>query len=284
MSKKFWVVCTLLCSLGAPGAYAEPVKVIRNVIYGPHEKQRMDVYLPADPSHAPVFFMVHGGDWQYGDKAGRHITKNKISRWVSRGIIFVSANYRLLPEADPLKQAEDLALAISKAQRFAPSWGGDPGKFVLLGHSAGAHLVTLLSASPDMANKAGALPWLGVVAMDSAAMDVPAVMQRKHLRLYDEAFGSDPAYWKKASPIHLLSKTAPPLLAVCSLYREDNPCNENLALQKQAAQLGLRVEVLQQSMSHGEINDRLGEDEAYTAAVEAFMSSLDPQLAALLGQ
>lgn len=284
MSKSFRAICTLVFSLISMSAYAEPVKSIRNVIYGPHEKHRMDVYLPADPSNAPVFFMVHGGGWRYGDKAGQHITKNKISRWVNKGIIFVSANYRLLPEADPLKQMEDIALAISKAQGFAPNWGGNPAKFVLLGHSSGAHLVTLLSASPEAANNMGAQPWLGVVAMDSAAMDVPAVMQRQHLRIYDDAFGSNPAYWQKASPTHLLSKTMPPLLAICSLNRKDDPCNENLSLQKQASQLGLRVEVLQQAMSHGEINDSLGKDEAYTAAVEAFMSSLDPHLAALLHQ
>ncbi|MDP2248523.1 MAG: alpha/beta hydrolase, partial [Nitrosomonadales bacterium] len=263
---------------------AEPAKSIKNVIYGPHDRHRMDVYLPADASNAPVIFMVHGGGWRHGDKAGRHITKNKISRWVNKGIIFVSTNYRVLPEADPLQQAEDIARAISKAQKFAPNWGGDPDKFVLLGHSAGAHLVMLVSASSEMATRIGARPWLGVVAMDSAAMDVPAVMQRKHLRLYDEAFGSDPTYWKKASPTHQLSRTTPPVLAICSLNRKDKPCDENLSMQKQALELGLRVEVLQQTMSHGEINERLGADEPYTAAVEAFMSSLDPQLAALLAQ
>lgn len=124
------------------------VKLISDMAYGPDEKQRMDVYIPAMAKGAPVIFMVHGGAWRVGDKAGRGVVENKVARWVPKGIIFISANYRLLPGADPLVQAGDIALAMAKAQANAEKWGGDPAKFVLMGHSAGAHLVSLVSANP----------------------------------------------------------------------------------------------------------------------------------------
>ena len=43
-----------------------------------------------------------------------------------QGVIFVSVNYRMIPEAEPLAQAEDVARALAKVQEMAPGWGGDP--------------------------------------------------------------------------------------------------------------------------------------------------------------
>lgn len=59
-------------------------------------------------------------------------------------LLFVSVENRLLPEADPLVQAQDVAAALAAAQRKVQTLGGDPRRFVLMGHSAGAHLVALL--------------------------------------------------------------------------------------------------------------------------------------------
>src|SRR5207247_470736 len=112
-------------------------------------------------------FMVHGGAWVLGDKASPGVMENKVARWAARGYILLSVDYRMIPEADPLEQAEDVARALAAAQAKAASWGGDPSKFVLMGHSAGAHLVGLLAADPARAFKRGAKPWLGAVLLDS---------------------------------------------------------------------------------------------------------------------
>ena len=80
--------------------------------YGNSKKQTPDVYLPDAPKNAPIIIMVHGGAWSIGDKGSSKVVTNKVNRWVSKGAIFVSVNYRLLPEADPLKQAKDVASAI----------------------------------------------------------------------------------------------------------------------------------------------------------------------------
>lgn len=249
-------------------------RVIRDVPYGDDARQRMDVYLPQQSRHAPVIFMVHGGAWRLGDKDARTVVENKRERWVPRGFIFVVVNYRMLPDAAPLEQARDVALAIAAAQAQAASWGSDPRKFIVIGHSAGAHLVALLSASPKIAEEAGAKPWLGAVLLDSAALDVAAIMQARHLRLYDRAFGTDPAYWKAASPLQQLSAAAPPLLAVCSARRGDS-CPQAHRFADKAKSLGLRAAVLEEDLSHREINELLGVDGAYTEAVERFMAGLD---------
>jgi acetyl esterase/lipase len=260
-------------SLIAQAAHAAP-GVIRDLPYGGDSHQRMDVYLPQQSRHAPVIFMVHGGAWRLGDKDARTVVENKRERWVPRGFIFVAVNYRMLPDAAPLEQAKDVALAIAAAQAKAASWGGDPGKFIVIGHSAGAHLVALLSASPKIAEEAGAKPWLGAVLLDSAALDVTAIMRARHLRLYDRAFGADPAYWRAVSPSQVLTAGAPPMLAVCSARRTDS-CPQARRFIDKAKSLGLRAAVLEEDLSHLQINELLGVEGAYTDAVERFMAGLD---------
>jgi arylformamidase len=247
-------------------------RILHDQTYGVHPRQVFDVYLPPNAHAAPILFMVHGGGWHTGDKAREEVVENKARHWLGKGYILVSSNYRLLPDADPLNQASDVAQAITAVQRQANGWGGDPARLVLMGHSAGAHLVALLSSDPQLAP--GVSPsWLGTVALDSAAFDVPAVMQGRHLPLYDRAFGKDSSYWQKASPLHVLRSGAHPLLAVCSTRRSD-ACPQAEAYATKARQLGVTVSVVREDRSHREINVDLGADPAYTARVDAFLHTL----------
>jgi acetyl esterase/lipase len=243
-----------------------------DVAYGSDKKQRLDVYLPSNPQNAPVIVMVHGGAWKIGDKRSENVVNNKKARWNPKGIIFVSVNYRLLPDADPLKQADDVASALAYVQKHASEWGGDASKIVLMGHSAGAHLVDLLSSDPN--RYPNLKPWLGTVSLDSAAMDIPKVMSTKHYDFYDEAFGTDPAYWADASPYQRLSSYAVPMLLVCSTERPDKPCGQTESFVQKAKSMNLRAEMTPQALKHKEINDELGLESNYTKVVEDFMRSL----------
>jgi len=66
---------------------------------------------------------------------------------------------------------------------------------------------------------------------------------------------------------------------VCSTQRADQPCAQAEAMARHVRSQGGRAEVLPQALSHGEINARLGLDSDYTRAVEAFMGSLDAEVA-----
>lgn len=265
----------------------QDVLVTRDVAYGDGKLQRLDIYRPAinyiAAQKAPIILMVHGGAWAYGDKANSRVIENKVTRWIPRGFIFVSVNYRMIPEADPVAQADDIARALATVQKSAPGWGGDPTRIILMGHSAGAHLVTLLNADESRAAKLGAQPWLGTVSLDSGALDVPSIMNRRHAKLYDAAFGADPEFWKTASPIHQLKAGGKPWLGICSDMIRDS-CPGNVAFAEQSRKLGLRAEILPEKLRHGPINEELGRPGAYTDAVETFMASLDPIVKALLGK
>ncbi|BEP94203.1 alpha/beta hydrolase [Acidovorax sp. A79] len=274
----------------APATLAAGVQRIADVPYGADPAQRMDVYVPTSPTtgtnslvasavRAPVIFMVHGGGWRHGDKAMGRVVQEKVNRWVPKGFILISINYRMLPDAPVAVQERDVQAALMAAQQRAGTWGGDPSRFILMGHSAGAHLVALLNARAPQALREGAWPWLGTVSLDSAMMNVPARMRAPHLPLYDDAFGADPAYWVAMSPLHQWTAGAPPMQMVCSAQRADDPCRQSDAMARHVRHQGGRAEVLPQDLDHGEINAQLGLDSDYTRAVEAFMGSLDAEVA-----
>lgn len=184
-----------------------------------------------------------------GGKGLRTLLEHKLKRWVPRGFIVVSTNYRLVPDADPDEQAQDLARALAVVQARAAA--------------------------------VGARPWLGSVLLDSGALDVPGILGARHLPLYDRAFGTDPTRWQAASPYHALGPAARPMLAVCSTQRAA-PCPEAEHFAIAARAHGARVDIHREDRSHRDINRQLGDDPVYTGAVERFLRSLDPLVAARL--
>lgn len=125
---------------------AHGVERITNVPYlsSGRVEHLLDVYRPkkAQDGLRPVVFYVHGGAFQI---------LSKDTHWLM-GIIFARAgyvvfniNYRLAPEHRFPAGLEDVAAAYQWVLREAPRWGGDPGRIVVAGESAGANLVTSLT-------------------------------------------------------------------------------------------------------------------------------------------
>src|SRR5437764_2647013 len=93
----------------AAGAQAQDVK--RDIPYAEKadERQVLDVYSPRDAKNLPVVFWIHGGGWQTGDKASVQL---KPQIFVDEGYVFVSTNYRLLPNVDMATIVRDIAKSI----------------------------------------------------------------------------------------------------------------------------------------------------------------------------
>ena len=265
---------------------ASPEPSIADVPYGPHPLQTFDVYRPAAAESggaSPIIVMVHGGGWCVGDKGAPGVTNLKVERWVGRGFVFISVNYPMVSDgSNALAQARDVALALAHVQANARQWGGDPDRLILMGHSAGEHLVPLVNADSALREAAGARRPLGTISLDAGAIDVPMQMPRVYRFLetrYREAFGETREEWVAASPYHRLDRQASPWLGVCSTRRRDEPCEQAKRYAEKSLELGVAAEVLPQSRSHAKINEQLGEPGAYTRAVERFMGSLDPVVA-----
>lgn len=236
--------------------------------YGADPAQAVDIYIPPNvPRDAPVIVMVHGGAWKIGDKANTGSVENKLRHWLPKGFVFVSVNYRMLPQAMAYAQAQDVAAALRWTQSHAADWGASDRKIILMGHSAGAHLVALLSSKPSMVGA----PWAGTVVLDSAAMKVSETMAGRHPKFYDEAFGGDPAGWAQASPMDQWTPQAVPMMLICSTKRPDKPCDDARAFQALAKRSDVRMPVLPQSLTHADVNRTLGLPGAYTDAVDGFI-------------
>jgi len=245
----------------------------RDVAYGSDPQQKLDVYIPANARNAPIIMMVHGGAWTLGDKAYLPVVKAKVARWLPKGYILVSPNYRMSRSPRVMDQADDVAKAIAHVQANASKWSGNGSRLLLMGHSAGAHLVTLLAAAPTIPAKYGVKPWLGTVSLDSAVLNVVEMMETKHHRLYDRVFGTDRGLWMEASPYHRLAARPAPMLLVCSSRRSDS-CPQAEAFAAKVQSLGGRARVMPVDMKHGTLNTELGQSSDYTVQFERFMHEL----------
>lgn len=124
----------------------------KDVAYGGPDKTLnvLDIYAPAKADKAPVLLFIHGGEWTKGDK--REIS-SKPKFFNEHGVVFVSINYRLSPKDKHPAQADDVATAIAWVREHIAQYGGDGGKIVIMGHSAGCHLATLVALDPEFLAK-----------------------------------------------------------------------------------------------------------------------------------
>lgn len=291
--KTFALLLMVALSLGYSGlasAQAVPPGAERYLVsYGAHPLQRFDVYLPKNKrllsTPSPIFFYVHGGGWDAGDKLATQMYYNKVARWVPRDFVFVSINYRLMSPGngiDPLDQVQDVATALSEVQRLAPEWRANPDKVILMGHSAGAHLITLFASNPIETWSLVLKPWLGTVSLDGAGLDLVEVMRNPHPGYFDAAFGINPLFWRAASPFKQLEGPTKRWLGVCSTVRPfyvPDSCHHAGNYAAEAERWGSPyAEPLPVALTHEQVNDTLGLENSYTRSVEAFLRTLDPEV------
>ena len=124
------------------------MQLVRNVSYGPATRHRLDVWRTSTtPKGAPVIFYLHGGAWTFGDK--REQGRPMLHEFVRRGWVVVAPNYRLAPGDPWPAQIEDATRALGWIKKNIATYGGDAGRVVVAGGSAGGHLAALLALSSE---------------------------------------------------------------------------------------------------------------------------------------
>ncbi|MEK6237577.1 MAG: carboxylesterase family protein, partial [Planctomycetales bacterium] len=90
-----------------------------------HKRHVLDIYAPEKPSKKslPVMFWIHGGGWQVGDKSDVALKPKALT---DRGFVFVSTNYRLLPEIAMEELIGDVAKSLGWVHENIAKHGGDP--------------------------------------------------------------------------------------------------------------------------------------------------------------
>lgn len=131
-------------------------RVERDLAYGTDPRQTLDLYIPKRlTGPAPVLLFFYGGGWTGGSKA-RYFPFGHA--FASKGIITAVADYRLYPQVRYPAFVEDGARAFAWLRNHAGTYGGDPGRLFLAGHSAGAYIAVMLAADRQYLQAAGVDP------------------------------------------------------------------------------------------------------------------------------
>ena len=266
-------------AIGERGASAPPAPGTRELAYGADPKQRLDLLVPPDATRAPLLLFVHGGGWSIGDK--RTGAGAKAAHFSAQGWAFASANYRLVPQVTVESQAADIAAAIAWARANAAGQGLDPDRIVLMGHSAGAHLVALVGTDPRYLAAAGVPIGAvrGVILLDGAGYDIAQQMARPGnpvAGMYDAAFGKDVTRQKALSPtLHAAAPNVARWLILPIDRRDDSKAqSEGLAAALRPAGASAKV-VAVSGESHASLNKGLGEAGDFaTGEVDTFLAEL----------
>jgi acetyl esterase/lipase len=140
-------------------------------VYGKHSNQRVRLWKPNGPdsTKSPVIVFVHGGSWTIGTYLDS-IGSAKVSHLTNRGYAFASVDYTLIPTITVKEQVQEVADCVAYLIKNATSHGIDPERIVLMGHSSGAHVVTLIGTDPSYMEKAGSSIHVlkGVIAVDGS--------------------------------------------------------------------------------------------------------------------
>ena len=251
----------------------------REYAYGADPKQRLDLVKPPGVARALVLLFIHGGGWSIGDKA--HAAGNKAIWANSKGWAFASANYRLVPQATVESQAADVASAIAWLRANAASQGLDPDRIVLMGHSAGAHLVALVGTDPTYLKAAG-VPMgaiKGVVLLDGAGYDVPtqASAEMNIVKpMYEAAFSNDPRRQAALSPTRHAAAPNVARWLILPIERRADSQAQSKGLAEALTRAGASATVIAvPDESHGSLNKGLGEASDFaTAQIDRFLDAI----------
>ncbi len=105
----------------------------------------LDIYRPAGPGGPwPTVLYVHGGGFRILSKDSHWVMGLALAR---RGLAVFNINYRLAPSHRYPAAHRDAADALAWVLEHAGRYGGDAGRLVLAGESAGANMVTALTVA-----------------------------------------------------------------------------------------------------------------------------------------
>jgi acetyl esterase/lipase len=255
-------------------AYAEVAGVDPNLL-------SLDLDVPAHDAcePPPLVAFVHGGGWRQGDKDGAAI-EEKRRLFTQAGYAFASVNHRLSPEPHDLTDAhrvaypthpQDVADALAFLDERAATLGVDTGRIGLVGHSAGAGIVSTLGTDTTFLEGAGLDPTsiACTASLDTEAYDVTEGAETPGTvgLTYQNAFSTDPSVWQEASPIEHVDGDEAPFLVVTRGTAKRVAMATDFVEQLERAGVDATLLVVT-PYSHDDVNRLLGVDGEQTLTPE----------------
>jgi len=222
----------------------------------------LDVYVPGAGENLPVMVWFHGGGWRLGDKQPGDFKPEAFNK---NGWVFVTANYRLTPQARFPAHAEDVASAIAWVKQHITEYRGNPEKIYIGGHSSGAHLVALVGTDERYLEKHSlSLKDLkGVIVLDTQIFDIKSLVKYSDGKLapvYSAVFGETAEGWQTASPAAFIKagKNIPPMLVAYTPTGGISRAEENARFVKMLNDAGVKAVLVPTEKTHIKINFELG--------------------------
>lgn len=224
-ARPLWLAVAGVIGLAAPLCAQAPkglpagTRVEKNVAYGPHERNKLDVFVPSSDAPLPLVIWVHGGGWEGGSKEN-----NPAISLLGKGFAVASINYRFSKQAPFPAQIHDCKAAVRFLRANAKTYNLDPDRFGAWGASAGGHLVALLGTSGNVKNLEGDVGTKGVSSKVQAVCDwfgptdliklsPPVAKNNPVTRLLGGDTGEKADLAKLANPItHCTKETCPVLI------------------------------------------------------------------------
>lgn len=166
------------------------------------ERCRLDVYYPKDTTNVPAVVWFHGGGLSSGEK---DIPKGLREK----GLVVVSANYRLHPKVRHPAYIDDAAAAVAWVYKNIGNYHGDAKSIFVSGHSAGGYLASMVGLDKSYLEQQG-------VHADSLAGLIPLsghTITHFTIRKENNIEGTQPVV-DRYSPLFHVRKDAPPMLLI----------------------------------------------------------------------
>jgi acetyl esterase/lipase len=210
-----------------------------DISYGADPRQKLDIYAPHEVAvGAPVVVFFYGGSWRMGNRGDYAFVGEALA---SRGILTVIADYRLYPEASYPGFVEDSAAAVAWTARRVRSYGGNPERLFVMGHSAGAYNAAMLALDAQ---------WLGAQGMKTSALRGWIGLAGPYDFLPIENPDVKPVFHfpdtsPSSQPVNHVGAGAPPALLIVS--EKDsmvNPARNTGQLASRLREAGVKVETI----------------------------------------
>ncbi|QZD86980.1 alpha/beta hydrolase [Qipengyuania psychrotolerans] len=214
------------------------VELVHRASYGDNPSQKLLVYRSGSAQEPqPVFVFFHGGAWAHGDPDDYGFVARNMA---AQGYVVVLGGYRLNEAGRYPAMLQDTAATVAWVHENIAGHGGDPGRIVLSGHSAGAYNAVQVALEDRWLEEAGAPSGAvrGVVGLSGPYDFYPFDTDRSRA-----AFGSVGA-GAESQPVAHTSADAPPMLLVHGEADTVVKIRNSQALAAQLQEAGASVETL----------------------------------------
>ena len=178
----------------APATAGKPAPTHADVSYGPHERNKLDLWLAPAKDPTPLVVYIHGGGFVNGSKAGA--SAEMIRSCLGTGVSFMAINYRFRVSAPIQDILRDCARSIQFIRANAGTYNVDPTRIACYGGSAGAGTSLWLAFHDDLADPKNADPVLRQSSRVSAAAAINT-QATYNTRRWAEYLGPPDPSWER---------------------------------------------------------------------------------------